>query len=173
MTDKTKCIVKYILLRALPFFLTLASVSAAFMYMAYLETDPLYIPLTVLCTAAALGTAVYYAARITRFAKMISESERRYGTVFEMNGYRTFDFFDEWIICTDNWLIRMGKYAVYRKEIVNAAVGECLIGKGGARYPLRIKTRSTKTLVFTFRDPDDANEVKKWARSSYAYTPNK
>lgn len=173
MTDKTKCILKYILLRTLPLFLMFASVSAAFMYMAYSENDPLYVYLAVLGAAAVLGVTVYYAVSITRFAKMINESERKYGVIFDMNNCRTFEFLDEWIVCTDNWLLRMGKYAVYRKEIVNVSIGECLIGKGGARYPLRIKTRSSKTIIFTFRDSDIAKEAKKWARSPYAYTPNK
>lgn len=106
----------------------------------------------------------YSGFNIVRFLVMIKRQERQHGVVFDDKNPIALAKCGLWVVCSDNWLIRPGKIAIFRKEIHSVSIADGVHSRGGPLYPVRIKTIHKKSFKLNFKNETDARLVKKWAR---------
>ncbi len=166
MNLKRHYILKYLVLRALPFFGVICAMIAALIWcVAMYGTFFELIFVIVVSAVTILCHLVYYLYNVISFSIMIKRQETQYQTVFNDKGAKTISIFGLWAICSDRWLISPGKFAIYRGEIKSVSLGESYLQyKQGIIHPVRIKTCSGKTYQLKFGDKDKAKAVRNWAR---------
>lgn len=118
----------------------------------------------VICSIALTYLFVCYLFNIISFLNMIKCQEKQYKISFDDNNSKTLAKYPLWVICSDNWLICPGKYAIHRKDIKSASIGKAQPLKGGIIYPVRVQTLSEKVFKLKFRDETAAKALRNWTK---------
>ena len=167
MNPKHRYILKFLILRAFPFLGTVCIMAAALIWaVAVYGTFPELIFVSVVSAVTILCHLAYYSYHIISFSSMIKRQEAQYRTVFNDKGAKTVSIFEFWTICSDNWLISPGKFAIHKREIKSVSLGESYSHRQSILYPVRIKTCSGKTYQLKFSNEIQAKAVRNWGRRS-------
>lgn len=165
MNLKLRYIMKYIFFRLIPEFLIIGAVSAMLIWISMADKSSFALTASIIASAIALSLLLlYHSFNIINFLKMIKRQEKQYNIIFDDKNFKIYAKYSLWIVCSDYWLIRPGKYAIYRKAIESASIGEAHPQKGGIIYLLKIKTHWGKAFSIKFKNEKDAKAVKNWAR---------
>ena len=166
MNLKSRYILKCLAFRALPFFLPFVAEAVALIWVVALYGSFPELVIAVTLSAIVLPAfCVYYVYNVVNFLRMIKHQETKYKIKFSDKNPKTVAKFSLWVICTDEWLISPGKFAICRQEIKNIARGESYLAyKAGVIYPVKIKTHSGKTIKLKLSDEAHAKAVRNWAR---------
>ncbi|MBO5269710.1 MAG: hypothetical protein J6B77_02920 [Clostridia bacterium] len=162
MRAKCKYTLKYLAIEFLPWFLVFAALSVMLVFIANSACAPSeQFAVCALCTAGLLGFSVYHLVRVCRFLSGIAVQERKYGVFFgDDRDDRTKTYAYGMIVCTRDWVIHAGRFALYRAEIRSVSIGDAEPQKNGSIHPVRIKTVSGKKFVLKCKNEAIARAVR-------------
>ena len=168
MCDKHRLAIKYVIFRLLPLFICLGLIFAFFVIAPSANGEAFAKALAIaLCAVCFVVFLVFYTLNVCAFLRMIDRQEKQYGVSFELKNPKTLARLSSWIILGDEWLVRPGRCAIYRKDICSASVGDAVLdGRRGVFYPIKIKTLSNKTFTLKLLNENDARQVRKWAKKA-------
>lgn len=157
---------RYLLFKFTPLFLLVVIMSGLLIWMTKSNDKPSELTASFVISVSSLAILIaYYSINIFTFLYMIKKQEKNYKIKFDDKNAVILEKHSSWIVCSDNWLFSPGRFAIYRKEIKSASVGEAYhANKTGVIYPIKIKTLSGKVLNLKFKNEKEMKAVRKWAR---------
>lgn len=165
MKKKYRYALKYTIFRFVPCLILVSAASAVITFLSTTNDSAAEFQLALILSCLAVGiTLSYHLFQIGRFLYTIHRQETQHGIVFNDAHPKTLAKFYPWVVCTNDWLILPGRWALSRWEIRTASMAPAEPDRGGPLFPVTIRTHSGKAYKIKLRRESDARYIRNWAK---------